>query len=267
MMSRRDDRVLWDFLNRFRQDGGDALYDAEAVAEASRNVAMRKLDGFMRRHAREDGGVFRVPVGKVEEFCGGLSLDAAGAPRRGPSPLQSLSAVKVAEIDVEEARRHFDLPIEDQMGRGSVRGHLSGTKKALLALFRGRREIEVWRGMDVPDGWVDGLRPGAPLGSCWAWSEDGAMRGSGFDARASLDDGSVILRGRVSPENVDWSTTIAVNAFSEGENEIVLLPWAVVALDSVVRLRTRTEMLGEGMRGLPFASGGEDVEPEGPSPG
>ncbi len=258
---------MFDFLSRCRQAGGDALYAATAAAEASRSPSMQPLARFLKRHGREDGDVVRVPVTRVEEFCRGLSPDSGRTTERRPPPLRALRSVKVSDIDVGEARRHFDLPIDDQMDGRSIRGHLSGTKEALLALFKGRREIKVWRGMDVPEGWVEGLESGDSLGTCWSWSESGAMRGSGFDSRSGLDQGSVLLRGRVSPDHVDWPTTIAVNAFSEGENEIVLLPEAEILLDSVVDLHAGSDALGDGLRGLAFSPGEpDDAEPSGPSP-
>ena len=263
-----DDAALSGFLNRFRQDGTDVLYDASAVEAASRNDATRALAAFIRRHGRLEAGTHRVPASKIEGFCRRMPATPAAATERPPAPLQALRSVDVSDIDVEEARRHFDLPIDDQMDGRSIRGHLSGTKKALLALFKGKREIEVWRGMSVPDGWAEGLDAGDPLGTCWAWSEGGAMRGSGFDARSGLDDGSVLLRGRVSPDHVDWPTTIAVNAFSESENEVVLLPDAVILLDSAVGLRAGRELLGDDLRGQAFSPGEPDdagTSPPGPS--
>lgn len=65
-----------------------------------------------------------------------------------PKTLQNLRAVDVRNIDLDEARRHFDLPVEEQFAsRKDLISGLSATKAQLIALFKSSDAIEVWRGM------------------------------------------------------------------------------------------------------------------------
>jgi len=139
-----------------------------------------------------------------------------------------LRRLNVKTIDLDEARRHFDLPVDDQFAsRADLVAGLRATRDALLDLLSDSPVIPVWRGMEVDHGWVESLAPGSELGRSWAWSRDGAAKGSGLDHGAP--DG-VMLAGAVGPSQVDWALTVAVNTFHEDECEIVLKEDAPVLL-------------------------------------
>jgi hypothetical protein len=52
----------------------------------------------------------------------------------------------------------------------------------MLEIFRGQPEIEIYRGMLVGPGWAGSMGPGGSVGNCWAWAEDGALKGKFTEA-------------------------------------------------------------------------------------
>jgi hypothetical protein len=136
-----------------------------------------------------------------------------------PKTLQTLRSTDVRKIDLDEARRHFDLPIEEQFqSRRDLVSGLTQTKNQFIGLFEDGDVIEVWRGMDCNRGWASGVNPGDDLGDSWAWQKDGALKGSGLDRSMS----GVLVVGEVHESDVDWDLTIAVGTFHEDECEIVV---------------------------------------------
>lgn len=139
------------------------------------------------------------------------------------NPLRQLN---VADIDVDAAAHHFGLPIADQFS-GSVRRALSASKRDLLALFGKQSDISIYRVLDIP---LHELNT-SEVGVCWAWSTEGALKGSGLSSRGNRT--GILLAGRVDAAEVNWELTVAVNAFHEDEAEIVLIEGATVTLDAV----------------------------------
>lgn len=95
--------------------------------------------------------------------------------------------------------------------------------------------LVVHRAMTVPRAWLDRDPDPCGLGQYWAWSEDCAISHHGA---GMIEDGiEVRLRGSVRMEDVDWTTTLALNAGDDyvtgTENEIRLRPGAAVALDRI----------------------------------
>lgn len=137
-----------------------------------------------------------------------------------PKTLERLRSTNVREIDLDEARRHFDLPIEEQFySRQDLISGLSETKSQFLGLFKGSDMIEIWRGMDCDREWAGNVQAGDDLGDSWAWQRDGALKGSGLDRRTPS---GVLIVGEVHESDVDWVMTIAVGTFHEDEYEIVV---------------------------------------------
>lgn len=143
--------------------------------------------------------------------------------------LQTLRATKVREIDLDEAQRHFDLPIEEQFS--SRRDLISGlyqTKAQYISMFNDSDMIKVWRGMDCDRAWAEDVRQGDDLGDSWAWRQEGALKGSGLDTGRFP---GVLIVGEVHESDVDWELSIAVGTFHEDECEIVISnPRAVTLL-------------------------------------
>jgi hypothetical protein len=137
-----------------------------------------------------------------------------------PKTLETLRSLRVRAIDLENARCHFDLPIEDQFqSRRDLVSGLASTKDHLIALFKSSDSIPIWRGMDCDKEWADAVQPGDDLGCSWAWQLDGALKGSGLDREGST---GVVLMAIVDESDIDWELTVAVNTFHEAEYEIVL---------------------------------------------
>lgn len=148
-----------------------------------------------------------------------------------PKTLENLRSVDVRKIDLDEARRHFDLPIEDQFSsRRELISGLSATKAELIALFKENDTIRVWRGMDCDREWAVNAQQGDDVGHSWAWQKDGALKGSGLDHPSAS---GVIVEGIVDESDIDWEMTIAVNTFHEAEYEIVISVPASVTLASI----------------------------------
>jgi hypothetical protein len=179
----------------------------------------------------------------------------------GKHPLRALN---VSKIDIEEARNHFDLPIEDQFSsKAQLNQGLKATKDQLLHMLGQDELVTVYRGMTVPSGFVDELEAGIPVGMCWAWDRDGALKGSRLD-RGEASDGEVgiILVATTDPENVNWEFTVAVNTFHEDEKEIVMIDDSDLILQKVLLVqdgRVVRDLLSDGQRGLEITSG-EPVE-------
>lgn len=141
----------------------------------------------------------------------------------------ALRSSKAADIDIDDAMRHFDMPVD--MSRRDMRAAFAATKKQFIQMFKGQRTITVYRGLTVPHDW----QPEDGLGRSWAFAVDGAMKGSGLRYwRRNNDEMGVIMVGEVSIDDVDWLTTIAVNAFHEDEMEIVIREGAPVLVKQVV---------------------------------
>jgi hypothetical protein len=137
-----------------------------------------------------------------------------------PKNLESLRSTDVRKIDLDEARRHFDLPIEEQFSsRRDLISGLAGTKSQFINLFKGSDVIEVWRGMDCDREWAENVQPGEDLGDSWSWQQSGALKGSGLESRVSS---GVLIVGEVHESDVDWELSIAVGTFHEDECEIVI---------------------------------------------
>jgi hypothetical protein len=137
-----------------------------------------------------------------------------------PKTLETLRSTDVRRIDLDEARRHFDLPIEDKFhSRRDLVSGLSATKSQFIGLFKGSDVIEVWRGMDCDREWAENVQPGDDLGDSWAWQQSGALKGSGLDQSQSS---GLLVVGEVHESDVDWELTIAVGTFHEDECEIVI---------------------------------------------
>ncbi len=148
-----------------------------------------------------------------------------------PKTLETLRATDVRKIDLDEARRHFDLPIEDQFySRRDLISGLSETKSQFIGLFKGSDVIEVWRGMDCDREWAENVQPGDDIGDSWAWQKDGAIKGSGLDRMSS----GLLIVGEVHESDVDWGLTIAVGTFHEDECEIVIGNPAAVTVSRII---------------------------------
>ena len=146
--------------------------------------------------------------------------------------LETLRSTNVREIDLDEARRHFDLPIEEQFhSRRDLISGLSETKSQFIGLFKGSDVIEVWRGMDCDREWAAAVDPGDDLGDSWAWQKDGALKGSGLEQQMSP---GVLIVGEVHESDVDWGLTIAVGTFHEDEAEIVISDPTAVTVRRIV---------------------------------
>lgn len=174
-----------------------------------------------------------------------------------------LKALNVSKIDIEEARNHFDLPIEDQFSsKAQLNQGLKSTKDQLLHMLGQDEQVTVYRGMTVPADFVDGLEPGIPVGMCWAWDRDGALKGSGLDRReAPSGDVGIILVAKTDPTNINWEFTVAVNTFHEDEKEIVMVDDAHLILQKVLLVqngRVTGDLLGDSKQGLEITSGEPD---------
>lgn len=144
------------------------------------------------------------------------------------SPLRTLSA---RAIDIVAAREHFDLPVEDQFAsRKDLVSALEGVRRELADLFDGMEAVPVWRGLLAQAGDLPDDMEGHDFGSCWSWSREGALKGSGL----SEQSGGLLLEGAVHVDEVDWATTVAVNAFHEDEAEIVVPDGSAVAVSRIV---------------------------------
>lgn len=149
-----------------------------------------------------------------------------------PKTLQNLRAVDVRNIDLDEARRHFDLPVEEQFAsRKDLISGLSATKAQLIALFKSSDAIEVWRGMSCDGDWALAVSQGDDVGDSWAWQEEGALKGSSLDQKGAV---GVIVKGVVDEADIDWEMTIAVGTFHEAECEIVIADPSAVTLTAII---------------------------------
>ncbi len=151
--------------------------------------------------------------------------------------LQTLRAIDVRNIDLDEARRHFDLPIEEQFAsRKDLISGLSATKAQLIALFKSSDAIEVWRGMSCDEDWALAVSQGDDVGDSWAWQEEGALKGSSLDHKGAE---GVMVKGVVDEADIDWEMTIAVGTFHEAEYEIVVADPSAVTLTTIVKWPSR----------------------------
>jgi hypothetical protein len=154
-----------------------------------------------------------------------------------PKTLETLRAIDVRKIDLDEAQRHFDLPIDEQFAsRRDLISGLSATKAQLLSLFKGSDSIEVWRGMSCDRDWALTVEQGDDVGDSWAWREEGALKGSSLDQAGAS---GVMIKGVVDESDVDWELTIAVSTFHEAEFEIVVADPSAVSLTSITELPSR----------------------------
>lgn len=145
--------------------------------------------------------------------------------------LSSLKAVKISDINIDEALWHFDLPSD--IPRAEMRAAFKQTKLELLNLFKGMSSIVIYRGLIVEPDWKPEDRG---LGKSWSWDVEGAMLGSGvkYWTNTPNKDMGVILKGEISPQYIDWEMTIAVNAFHEDEREIVVKEGSPVMVKAIV---------------------------------
>lgn len=170
-----------------------------------------------------------------------------------------LKALNIAEIDIDAARDHFDLPIEDQFrSKSELRQGLKSTKDQLLHLLGDTPHIAVYRGMTVPADFMDTLEPKIPVGRCWAWDQDGALKGSGLDSGgASEGDIGIILVATSDANDVNWAFTVAVNTFHEDEKEIVMADDASLSLQKILLVENGKiirNILPEENRGMEITS-------------
>lgn len=141
----------------------------------------------------------------------------------------ALRTTKVRDIDIEAAAKHLDMPMD--LSPSQIRAALMQTKRELLALFKGQKQITVYRGLTVERGWT----PRDGLGKSWSFTEHGALKGSGLSYwRPTHDDDlGVVIMGEVSMNDIDWPTTIAVNTMHPDEMEIVVEDGANVLVRKV----------------------------------
>lgn len=149
-----------------------------------------------------------------------------------PKTLANLRALNIKDIDINEAKSHFDLPIEDlfQTKRDLISA-LSETKAQLLNLLSGDDAFPVWRGMTCDREWAVGVEQDDDVGQSWAWSVEGALKGSGLGMDG--EDG-VVVEGLVDQAYIDWGLTIAVNTFHPEEREIVVSDPSQVTLSRIL---------------------------------
>lgn len=147
-----------------------------------------------------------------------------------------LKALNVAKIDIEAARRHFDLPIEDQFHtKSDLREGLKSTKAQLLDLLGEAFPVTIFRGMTVSSDFVDTLGVNTAVGQSWAWADDGALKGSGLASRNPAEgEIGIVLVASALPEDINWAFTVAVNTFHEDEKEIVLDEGAKLSLQKIL---------------------------------
>lgn len=170
-----------------------------------------------------------------------------------------LAALNVSKIDIDAARHHFDLPIEDQFhSKADLRAGLKATKGQLLDMLGGDARITVFRGMTVPADFIATLVPGVSLGECWAWDQDGALKGSGLSSgMAPQGEIGVLLIATVEPTGINWPFTVAVNTFHEDEKEIVVEEGASLVLHQVLLVehgRAVRDILTQANKGLAVTS-------------
>ena len=141
----------------------------------------------------------------------------------------ALRSAPIKGIDIDGAIRHFDMPVD--LKPSEMKAAFAETKRQFIAMFKGQKRITIYRGLRVTENW----KPKNGLGRSWAFAEEGAMKGSGLAYWKPEHKGElgVMLFGEVSIDSVDWLTTIAVNAFHEDEQEIVLKPGAPIMLNMV----------------------------------
>ena len=101
--------------------------------------------------------------------------------------------------------------------------------------------VTVYRAMGFDPGVIDALEAGAPLGSCWSWSEAGA-----FPYNASRRKETYVFAATVDVQDIDWLTSIALE--SSGEAELRLAPDAELTLLSIKRTGERGVRSGEFIR-------------------
>jgi hypothetical protein len=158
-----------------------------------------------------------------------------------PKTLENLRSLRVRDIDLEEARRHFDLPIEDQFhSRRDLISGLTSTRDNLIAMFKSSDSVPIWRGMDCDKDWADSVQPGDDLGRSWAWQLDGALKGSGLDRDGYT---GVVLMALVDESDIDWEMTVAVNTFHEDECEIVLRDGCAAELKTITEWPSKEVLL------------------------
>lgn len=114
-----------------------------------------------------------------------------------------------------------------------------------LAHFRQHDQFDVYRGIRVPDGWLERLDPSVRLGQYWSLSPDRAVEFShghspgAHDARFAGDlvgeTLRVILRGRVQRVSVDCFASI-FSWIDTGEEEIAVEADAPMILTGLYRI-------------------------------
>lgn len=85
--------------------------------------------------------------------------------------------------------------------------------------------VSIWRALTVPADFLENGIHQRPLGIYWSFREDAAEShwGDFGDARREI-----VLHGTVRIEDIDWQTSVELNAHSEEEKEIRLKPTAIV---------------------------------------
>jgi hypothetical protein len=93
----------------------------------------------------------------------------------------------------------------------------------------GDHGIRVWRSIMVDQDWLDGVASQRPLGVCWAFDKDVAECHWG-----DFSDGKreIRIEGVVDPADVDWASTLRLNAKMDEEKEIRILDTAFVTVVS-----------------------------------
>jgi len=97
--------------------------------------------------------------------------------------------------------------------------------------------IVLWRELVVDEHWIDGPFRERPIGVCWSWDRSYAKAHHGVDA-GKPGRVRALVKGLCEPEDVDWTTTVALNAaapYTVGdEKEIRLLPGRAIEIETIL---------------------------------
>lgn len=77
--------------------------------------------------------------------------------------------------------------------------------------------IRVWRAIMVAPDWLEGGFREQPLGVCWTFDEHAAEC---YEADFGYNNQEIVVQAVVDPADVDWLTTVVLNAVNEEEREI-----------------------------------------------
>lgn len=147
-----------------------------------------------------------------------MLMDSAGDIRK----------IKITQIDVAAAARHFDLP-HDNLSRREMIERMKGVRDEFADLVSGETTLTLYRGVDVaPDDaevWGPIAQGRANVGQSWSLHREPA-------AVFASPDG-IILTCEIALRDIDWQTTIAVNALSESESELVVRQGSAMTIRAI----------------------------------